>query len=141
MAVFVNKNVYLTIGAHILSAYVKGITFDIGAETQDITAMSATSGATPTRIFASGLNTWSFSVDFFQDYAADVVDHAISAALTAGSAVIAFSPTAAVVSPTNPLYTMTGIVESYTPVAGNVGDAVVIKVSFKAGGAIVKTTS
>jgi hypothetical protein len=139
MSVYVNKNVFLTIAGVDLAAYVKGVTFDTGAETQDITAMSATSGATPTRIFASGLNTWSFAVDFFQDFAASKVDATIAAALTAGTAAIVFRPLAGAESATNPTYTMTGIIESYNPVAGNVGDAAVIKVSFKAGGAIVKT--
>jgi len=116
MATVIFKDAYFTINSVDLSDHVKSLTLNYEAETQDDTAMGD-----DTRSMLGGLKNWSASVEFHQDYAVGEVDVTIFS-LVGTSTAIEIRPTSAVVSATNPSYTGNGMVTTYSPVSGAVGD-------------------
>jgi hypothetical protein len=127
-------NAYLTVGGVDLSDHVKSITINWGAEALDSTAMSHT-----TRQNVGGLLTWSIQVDFLQDYAASEVDVTLQA-LVGTTATVVVRADAGASAATNPTYTGTGLLTSYVPVGGTVGDMHMTQATFEAGGTLVRTT-
>jgi hypothetical protein len=127
MAIYVTKTASIGIGGVDLSSYVKQITFDMGTEAVDLSAMGNT-----TRIFGAGLRTVNVSVDFLQDFASAKVDATLGAAVLAGTLVqVNIMAAGTTASATNPRYWFQGYIESYTAVAGNVGEAGTAKVTIK----------
>lgn len=105
----------------------------------DVTAFGASSKQN-----LVGLGDGTISVDFFQDFAAASVDATLYPIHSNNSeVVITVKPTNAAVSATNPLYTMTGVLPNYTPIAGGVGEASTISAEFSNSGdtGIVRTTA
>lgn len=91
-----------------------------------------------------GLGDGTISIDFFQDFAAAMTDATLWPIHNDGTeVVITVKPTDAVVSATNPLYTMTGVLPNYTPISGSVGEASTVSVEFSNSGdaGIVRSTS
>lgn len=140
MAIYVNKMTQLGVynGSTItdLTAYVKSCTLNMGAEMQDPTAMGAT-----TRISAPGLLTWSIEAELLQDFAASMVDVVLQGRVGQAAFRVNVIPATGNASATNPMYWGNMVIESYTPIAGNVGENAIAKVTFKAAGAIAKKTT
>ena len=91
---------------------------------------------------AAGLATWSVSVEFLQDYAASKVDATLQPLLGIGTtAALVIKPTSGSVSATNPSYSGTGILESYNPVGGAVGDQAMASATFQSASALTRATS
>jgi hypothetical protein len=91
-----------------------------------------------------GLGDGTMSFDAFQDFAVASVDATLYPIHANNSeVVITVKPRDEVVSATNPLYTMTGVLPNYTPLAGSVGEASTISVEFSNSGdaGIVRSTS
>lgn len=116
MATLIYDDAYFTINSVNLSDHVKSLTLNYEAEAQDDTAMSDN-----TRSSLGGLKNWSVSVEFHQDYAAGEVDVTVFS-LVGTSTAIEIRPTSAAVSATNPSYTGNGMVTTYSPLSGAVGD-------------------
>lgn len=139
MAITVLTDVSVTVNSVDLSDHVESVEIDMSHEDVDITAMGATS-----RAHAPGLRDDRITLNFFQDFAASEVDQTLAPLLgvQAGTAVVV-KPTSGAVSSTNPSYTMTGVLLTYMPLAGTVGDASQTSVEFvaAAGGSIVKATA
>ena len=57
------------------------------------------------------------------------------------TAALVIKPVAASVSSTNPSYSCTGILESYNPVAGTVGDQALATATFASASALTRATS
>jgi hypothetical protein len=89
-----------------------------------------------------GLKDWSASIDFAQDYAAAQVD-ATMFPLVGSTFAVEIRPTSGARSATNPAYTGTGILESYQPIGGSVGDEATTTVSIQGanGSALQRQTS
>lgn len=136
MGVFVTKSAYITIGGTDLTDHVKQLTLNTGFDMQDVTAMSMN-----TRTSALGLKTWSVEIDFFQDFAASKIDATLNPLVGGASTALVIRPTNAAKGVNNPEYTGSAILESYTPIAGNVGDAHVVKVTFKSAGDMDRSTT
>jgi len=118
-----------------LSDHIKSITLNYSAEMLDDTAMGD-----DTRSKKGGLKDWSMDITFHQDYAAANVD-ATFFALVGSTFSCVLKPTSAAVSATNPSFTGTGILESYSPMGGGVGDLEETTVTIQSAGTLVRATS
>lgn len=82
-----------------------------------------------------GLGDGTMSFEGFQDFAAAMTDATLWPIHINGTEVpIVVKATSASVSTTNPEYHMTGILPTYTPLSGNVGDPSTISVEFQNSG-------
>jgi hypothetical protein len=91
-----------------------------------------------------GLGDGTIAITLFQDYASGSVDDTLWSIHDDGEAVtIVVKPTSSAVGATNPSYTMTGVLASYTPLNGSVGEASTIEATFTNAGSsgIVRATS
>ena len=137
MATFCFNDCHVTINAVDLSDHVKSVTFDISANALDETAMADT---TIHRIV--GMKDWSVSVDFMQDFAAAKVDATLWAVYNGGAAVtIIVRPDSDAVGATNPNYTGSVVLTSYSPITGGVGDLATTSVTFEGAGALSRAVA
>lgn len=118
MATFVLTDADVVVNAVNLSDHVQSVTVDLGRETQDDTAMGHTA-----RSNSAGLKTPSITVTFLQDFAASEVDATLFDLYDNGTEHdVVVKATSDAVSATNPSYTLTGVIDSYPPIGGSVGD-------------------
>ena len=137
MATFTLYDASVSVAGTDLSDHVRSVTIDAGQNMQDDTAMGDTFVSN-----AAGLATWSVTVEFLQDYAACKVDATVAPLLGIGNtAALVIKPTSGSVSATNPSYSGTGILESYNPVGGTVGDQAMATATFQSGSALTRATS
>lgn len=107
---------YLNVNSVDLSAWVRDVTLTYEADAVDQTTMGGT-----TRLFLGGLKSWSISANLAQDYAASAV-HATLFPLVGSTFPVEVRASSAAVSATNPRFTGTGLLVSYSVVQGSVGD-------------------
>ncbi len=139
MAKFVIRNPVVTVNAVDLSNRASSVEVNSEKDLVDVTAFGANSKQN-----LLGLGDGTMSIDFFQDFAAASVDATLWPIHNGGTeVVITAKATNAAVSATNPLYTMTGVLPNYTPIAGGVGEASTISAEFSNSGdtGIVRTTA
>ena len=137
MATFVLYDAYLSVAGVDLSDHVRSVTVDAGQNLVDDTAMGDAFVSN-----TAGLATWSFSVEFLQDYASSKVDATLEPLLGIGNtAALVVRPTSSSVSATNPNYSGTGILESYNPIGGSVGDQAMASATFQSASALTRATS
>ena len=138
MATFVLYDASVSIAGTDLSDHVRSVTVDAGQAMQDDTAMGDTFQSN-----AAGLATWSMTFEFLQDYASSKVDSVLNSQLGIGTTAptIVVKPTSGSVSSTNPSYSGTGILESYNPVSGSVGDQAMASATFQSASALTRATS
>jgi hypothetical protein len=138
MATLVFTDASVKVNTVDLSDHVKQVKLNYSAELQEATAMGNTSKARK-----GGLKDWSIEVEFYQDYAAAKVDATIFPLVGTQTAVELIPVKSVAVSATNPRYTGNGIVESYPPVAGGVGEMEMAPVTIQGsdGVALARATS
>ena len=137
MATFVLYDAYLSVAGVDLSDHVRSVTVDAGQNMADDTAMGDAFVSN-----TAGLATWSVSVEFLQDYASSKVDATLEPLLGIGNtAALVVKPTSGSVSSTNPSYSGTGILESYNPIGGSVGDQAMASATFQSASALTRATS
>lgn len=134
MAVYLQNGVQLTVNAINLSQYVSSITLNRNFEELDITAMGDVG-----RKQIAGLEASSITIDFFNDFAASTVAPTLDS-LVGTTTTVTVKPAAGATSATNPLYTMTVLVNNITPINGAVGDLATQSVTWNVNGAVTKTT-
>lgn len=134
------KDCYFSVGTTAaptnLTNHVRSVTINYAAEMLDKTAMQNDSRA---RI--AGLKDWSVNVEFNQDYAAGSVDATLFPMVGSTAKYISIRPTTAVGSATNPRFNGLGLLESYPPVGGGVGDLATVSVTFQGGGSNANITA
>jgi hypothetical protein len=135
MANVVLTNAFVSLNAVNLSAFVRSVTLNYAAELQDDTVMGDSA-----RSRIGGLKDWSIQVEFFQDYAAAAVDETLFT-LVGSTFAVEVRHSGASASPTNPKYTGTGILESYQPVGGAVGENLMAPVVVQGVGTLSRGTS
>ena len=136
MATFVLYDAYLSVAGVDLSDHVRSVTVDAGQNMADDTAMGDAFVSN-----AAGLATWSVSVEFLQDYATGKVDATLAPLLGIGTtAALVVKPTSGSVTGTNPSYSGTGILESYNPIGGSVGDQSMASATFQSASALTRAT-
>ena len=113
MAIYLSNNVGLKIATVDLSDYITSITL-----TQTFDEVETTTMGQNSHVFSKGLEASTLAVDFINDWAAAKVGATLQAAygtsVTALIVPVKASPT--VISATNPLYTVSILVNNLTPV-------------------------
>lgn len=135
MAHAIFKNPFLSLNGVDLSDHVRQASLTYEAELQDDTA-----GGDNSRNRLGGLKNWSLQVEFAQDYAAGEVDASLFAQVGNSIAVI-LRPDTAAVGATNPQYTGDGIIESYQPFGGTIGELAMAPVTLQGNGDLARATS
>lgn len=135
MAELTLTDAYLSVAANDVSSWVTSITISHTANIQENTAMGST--------FISrigGLQDWSVSVEFNQDYAASNLDSILSPLVNTSVALV-IRPTSGAVSTSNPEWTGNAFLESYEPIGGSVGDVATAPVNFVGNGTLTRATA
>ena len=135
MAVFLNNGVQVTVNSVALSDHVTSVTLNRTFDELEVTAMGD-SGLK----FVKGLEASSLTIDFLNDTASANVLATLQAAWGT-SVTVTLKQTSAVTSATNPLYTMTCLVNNTTDINGAVGDLGTQSVTWTVNGTVVITTA
>ena len=135
MAKFAATDYYVTIGGTDFSTSLNSVELSQEADDLETTAFGS---QWRTRI--GGLKQASLTLNFMQDFAAGSVDATINPLLGTLSTVV-IRPTSGSVSSTNPSYTMTCLVTSYSPFASSVGDIATLSVTWPVSGSVVRGTA
>ena len=135
MAVFLSNGVVLTVNAVDLSNHVTSCTINRAFDELEVTAMGDSGHK-----FVKGLEASSITIDFLNDTATSNVLQTLQAAWGTNVTVTA-KQTSAVTSATNPLYTMTCLVNNTTDINGAVGDLSTQSLTLNVSGTIAVTTS
>ena len=139
MAIYLDNNVGLKIATVDLSDYITSITL-----TQTFDEVETTTMGQAAHVFSKGLESSILAVDFMNDWAAAKVQATLQAAygtsVTALIVPVKGSPT--VVSATNPLYTVSILINNLTPVgSGGPGDYATSSMSFTCTSTVAYATS
>jgi hypothetical protein len=135
MAVFLNNGVKLTVNAVDLSDHVTAVTINRSFDELEVTAMGDSGHK-----FVKGLEASSITIDFLNDTASSQVLQTLQG-LWGSSTVITVKQTSAATSATNPLYTMTCLINNTTDINGAVADLSMQSLTFNVNGTIAITTS
>ena len=135
MAVFLNNGVVLTVNSVDLSDHVTAVTINRTFDELEVTAMGDSGHK-----FIKGLEASSITIDFLNDTASGEVLATLQAAWGTNVTVTA-KQTSATVSATNPLYTMTCLVNNTTDINGAVADLSTQSVTWNVSGTIAVTTA
>jgi hypothetical protein len=137
VSVYLSNGVVLTVNAVDLSNLVSAVTINRIFDELEITAMGDGGHR-----FVKGLEASSITIDFFNDEAsAKTLQTLNSASVWGNNVTVTAKQTDAAVSATNPLYTMTCLVNNTTPINGAVGDISTQSVTWNVSGTIVITES
>lgn len=127
MAKFVLKNAVVTVNAVDISNHCSSVTIETTFDEVDVTSFGGTY-----REIVQGMGDATVTLSLFQDYAAASVDATLWPLSQSGSSFpVTVKPTNSAVSATNPRYDMTGVLLSYNPIDGGVGDASTTEVSIR----------
>jgi len=135
MAVFMSNGVVLTVNAVDLSNHVTAVTINRSFDELEVTAMGDSGHK-----FVKGLEASSITIDFLNDTASANVLATLQATWGTNVTVTA-KQTSAATSATNPLYTMTCLINNTTDINGAVGDLSTQSVTWNVSGTIAVATS
>jgi hypothetical protein len=137
MAVYLSNGVVLTVNAVDLSTLVSSVTINRSFDELEISAMGDSGHR-----YVKGLESSSISIDFFNDAeSAKTLQTLNSSSVWGNNVTVTVKQTSAATSATNPLYTMTCLVNNTTPINGAVGDLSTQSVTWNVSGTIVVTTA
>jgi hypothetical protein len=137
MAVYLSNGVVLTVNAVDLSTLVSSVTINRSFDELEVTAMGDSGHK-----FVKGLEASSITIDFFNDEAtAKTLQTLNSSSVWGNSVTVTAKQTSAITSPTNPLYTMSCLVNNTTPINGSVADISTQSVTWNVNGTIAITTA
>jgi hypothetical protein len=135
MAVYLANTGVLTVNSVDLSTLVTSVTINRAFDELEVTALGDQGHR-----FVKGLEASSISIDFLNDEATAKTLQTLQATWGTNTTVT-FKQTSAAVSATNPLYTMTCLVNNITPVNGAVADLSTQSVTWNVSGTIAVTTA
>jgi len=135
VAVFLNNGVVLTVNSVDLSNHVTAVTLNRTFDELEVTAMGDSGHK-----FVKGLEASSITIDFLNDTASASVLQTLQAAWGT-NVTVTVKQTSAATSATNPLYTMTALVNNTTDINGAVADIGMQSVTWNVSGTIAVTTS
>ena len=139
MARSVFTNCYLLVNSVDLSNRVQQVAVNRQADKVEVTAMTATG-----KEYLPGLRDDSIEVTFRQDFASTSVDQTLDPLFAGGSTfLVKVAANGSSFSATNPVYSGTCALFEYSPISGNVGDALDAPTVFAManGGSIVRGTA
>ena len=135
MAVYLANTGILTVNAVDLSTLTSSVTINRSFDELEVTALGDSGHK-----FVKGLEASSITIDFFNDSASSKTLQTLQTNWCS-NVVVTFKQVDAVVSATNPLYTMTCLINNTTPVNGAVGDLSTQSVTWNVSGTIAVTTA
>jgi hypothetical protein len=135
MAVFLNNGVVLTVNSVDLSDHVTAVTINRSFDELEVTAMGDSGHK-----FVKGLEASSITIDFLNDTATSETLQTLQA-VWGTNTTVTVKQTSAAVSATNPLYTMTCLINNTTDVNGSVADIAMQSLTFNVSGTIAVTTA
>ena len=136
MAVFLNNKVGVKVNSVDLSDHVTAVTLNRSFDELEVTAMGDTGHK-----FVKGLEASSVTISFLNDTASANVLATLQAAWGTSVTVVLLQEKGTAVSATNPLYTMTCLVNNTTDVNGAVGDLGTQDVTWTVNGAVAVATT
>ena len=134
MAVYLSNGVVLTVNAVDLSTLVSSVTINRSFDELEVTAMGDAGHK-----FVKGLEASSITIDFFNDEATAKTLQTLNSRW-GQSTTVTVKQTSGATSATNPLYTMSCLVNNITPINGAVGDLSTQSVTWNVNGEIAVTT-
>jgi len=135
MAIYLSNTVVATLNSVVLSDHVTSATINRAFDELEVTAMGDTAHK-----FVKGLEASTITLDFLSDTAAANVNATLQAAWGTTVA-LTLKQTSAAVSPTNPLYSTTVLVNNTTDINGAVADIATQSITFTCNSPIVITTA
>ena len=135
MAVFLNNGVVLTVNAVDLSDHVTAVTINRSFDELEVTAMGDSGHK-----YVKGLEASSITIDFLNDTASSETLQTLQA-VWGTSTTVTVKQTSAATSATNPLYTMTCLINNTTDVNGSVADLSMQSLTFNVNGTNAVATS
>ena len=131
MAVFLNNGVGVKVNSVDLSDHVNNITLNRNFDQLEVTAMGDSGHK-----FIKGLEASSITIDFLNDTATSSVLQTLQAAWGTNVTLVLLQNKGTAVSATNPLYTMTVLVNGTTDINGATGDLSMQSVTWDVSGTI-----
>ena len=135
MSVYLSNGVVLTVNAVDLSTLVSSVTINRSFDELEVTAMGDSGHK-----FVKGLEASSITIDFFNDEATAKTLQTLNSTWGT-STTVTVKQTSGATAATNPLYTMSCLVNNITPINGAVGDISTQSVTWNVNGTIAVTTS
>jgi hypothetical protein len=135
MAVYLANTGILTVNAVDLSSLTSSVTINRAFDELEVTSLGDQGHR-----YVKGLEASSITIDFFNDSATAKTLQTLQTNW-GNNVVVTFKQLDAVVSATNPLYTMTCLINNTTPVNGAVADLSTQSVTWNVSGTIAVTTS
>jgi hypothetical protein len=136
MAIFLSNNVGVKINSVDLSDHVTAITINRTFDELEVTAMGDTAHK-----FVKGLEASSVTIDFLNDTASANVLATLQAAWGTTVTAVFLQTKGTIVSATNPLYTVSLLVNNTTDINGAVGDIGTQSITFTANSTVAVATS
>jgi hypothetical protein len=136
MAVFLSNNVGVKVNTVDLSDHVTSITLNRTFDELEVTAMGDNGHK-----FVKGLEASSVTIDFLNDTATANVLATLQAAWGTSVTVVLLQAKGTAVTATNPLYTMTCLVNNTTDINGAVGDLGTQSVTWTVNGTVAVATT
>lgn len=137
MSVYLSNGVKVTVNSVDLSSLVSSVTINRSFDELEVTAMGDSGHR-----FIKGLEASSITLELFNDEAsAKTLQTLNSSSVWGNNVTVTVKQTDAAVSASNPLYTMTCLVNNTTPVNGAVGDLSTQSLTWNVSGTIVITTA
>lgn len=135
MAKFAATDYKVTVNGTNFSTNLNSVELSIESDDLETTAFG---GEWRTRI--GGLKSGSLTLQFMQDFGSSSVDATLYPLLNTLATVV-IVPTSGTVTATNPSYTATCLVNSYSPFASSVGDIATLSVTWPVSGTVTRGTS
>ena len=135
MAVYLSNGVVLTVNAVDLSNLVSSVTINRSFDELEVTAMGDQGHK-----FVKGLEASSITIDFFNDEASAKTLQTLNSTWGT-STTVTVKQTSAITSATNPMYTMSCLVNNTTPINGDVASLSTQSVTWNVNGTIAITTA
>ena len=136
MAVFLNNGVGVKVNSVDLSDHVNNITLNRNFDELEVTAMGDSGHK-----FIKGLEASSITLDFLNDTATASVLQTLQAAWGTNVTVVLLQNKGTAVSATNPLYTMTALINGTTDINGATGDLSTQSVTWNISGTVAVATT
>lgn len=136
MAIFLQNNVGVKINSIDLSDHITSVTLQQTFDEVEVTAQGSTAHQ-----FSKGLESSQLTLNFLNDFAASSVAATLQSAYGTTVTAVLIPVKGTAVSATNPLYTVSILVNNLQPLNGAVGDISNSSITFTCNSTVVQTTS
>jgi hypothetical protein len=136
MAIFLQNNVGVKINSVDLSDHITSVSLSQIFDELEVTALGDTAHK-----MVKGLEASTLTLDFLNDFAAASVAATLQSAYGTTVTAVLIPVKGTAVSATNPLYTVSILINNLTPLNGAVGDISTQSITFTCNSTVVQTTS